>query len=38
MRVIDAVRRRCIKVETRVRLLVGKPARRETDQAKQHRC
>ena len=37
MRVVDAVRRRCMKVENRVRLLVCKPAMRETDQTKQHR-
>ena len=38
MRVVEAVRRRYMKVETRVRLLVGKPAMREPDQAKQYRC
>ena len=38
MRVVDAVRRRCMKVENRVRLLVCKPAMWDTDQAKQHRC
>ena len=38
MRVVDAVRRRCMNVENRVRLLVCKPAMRETDQAKQYRC
>ena len=35
MRVIDTVRR-CLKVETRVKILEGKLARRETDQAKEH--
>ena len=38
MRVVDAVRRRYMKVENRVRLLVCKPAMRETDHAEQHRC
>ena len=37
-RVVDAVRRRCMKVENRVRLLVCKTAVRETDQAIQYRC
>ena len=38
MMVVDVERRRCMKVENRVRLLVCKPAMKETDQAKQHRC